>query len=65
MSSLDKITIKAEPAVFHPNAWPVLHEIRHALRRLAEEGEGTIIDLRAIPFGPGDEELLLRTLGEG
>jgi len=47
------------------NAVPVLHEILHALRRLAETSHRTIIDLRAIPFGPGDEERLLETLGAG
>lgn len=47
------------------NALPVLHEILHALRRLGESGESLTIDLRAIPFGPGDEERLLETLGHG
>lgn len=47
------------------NALPVLHEVQHGLQRLAEEGESTVIDLRAIPFGPGDEARLLRMLGEG
>jgi hydrogenase-1 operon protein HyaF len=46
---------------------PVLHEIRHGLKRLAEHGESTLIDLRAMPFafGPGDEARLLGLLGEG
>lgn len=47
------------------NALPVLHEIAHALRRLRETGSATVIDLRAIPFGPGDEDRLLGVLGEG
>ena len=47
------------------NALPVLHEILHGLRRLGETGEPLTIDLRSIPFGPGDEERLLVTLGEG
>ena len=47
------------------NALPVLHEIRHALERLAETGETTLIDLNGIPFGPGDEARLLALLGEG
>ena len=46
-------------------ALPVLHEIRHGLKRLAEHGESTLIDLRAMPFGPGDEARLLGLLGEG
>jgi hydrogenase-1 operon protein HyaF len=47
------------------NALPVLHEIRHGLRRLAAGGEPTLIDLLGIPFGPGDEERLLELLGRG
>jgi len=47
------------------NALPVLHEIRHALARLAESGESRVIDLNAMPFGPGDEERLLALLGQG
>jgi hydrogenase-1 operon protein HyaF len=47
------------------NALPVVHEIFHALRRLLEHGKATVIDLRAIPFGPGDEERLFTLLGRG
>jgi len=47
------------------NALPVLHEVRHGLRRLAETGETTVIDLHAMPFGPGDEARLLAILGQG
>jgi hydrogenase-1 operon protein HyaF len=47
------------------NALPILHEIRYALRRFADTGEGSVIDLRSIPFGPGDEERLLEALGKG
>lgn len=47
------------------NTLPLLHEVRHALKRLVRTGESTIIDLRAIPFGPGDEERLLHLLGQG
>lgn len=49
----------------HSNAIPIMHEILHALRRLADYGESTTIDLHAIPFGPGDEERLLALLGCG
>ena len=65
MISLENIEIEVESASFHQNALPVLHEIRHALARLLESGEETVIDLSAIPFGPGDEERLLQVLGEG
>lgn len=47
------------------NVIPILHEIRHALSQLALADEATLIDLAAIPFGPGDKEELLRILGEG
>lgn len=47
------------------NTLPLLNEVRHALKRLIRTGESTIIDLRAIPFGPGDEDHLLELLGEG
>jgi len=47
------------------NALPILHEIRHGLCRLNETGEPTLIDLHALPFGPGDEERLLALLGPG
>ena len=69
MSSLDAIKIAVEglPGTAHSvrNAIPVLHEIRHALDKLASTGEATVIDLSAIPFGPGDREQLLEALGEG
>ncbi len=47
------------------NSIPILHEVLHALRRLAGSGESTLIDLNAMPFGPGDEEQLLSLLGRG
>ncbi|MEW7978966.1 MAG: hydrogenase expression/formation protein [gamma proteobacterium symbiont of Phacoides pectinatus] len=47
------------------NVLPLLHEIRHALERLAHDRESTVIDLRAIPLAPGDEERLLSLLGRG
>jgi HupH hydrogenase expression protein, C-terminal conserved region len=65
MRSLKDIGVKIESLSFHHNALPILHELRHALVRLAEAGESKVIDLRAIPFGPGDERLLLDVLGEG
>ena len=47
------------------NVQPILHEIRHALRKLLESGESTIIDLRSIPLAPGEEETIIDTLGCG
>lgn len=43
----------------------LLNELCHALERLLEDGSVHAIDLRAIPLAPGEEERLLRTLGEG
>lgn len=69
MSVLDTIHIVAEPSAdrvgLTENALPLLHEIRHALKKLLEDGESTTIDLHAIPFGPGDEDRLLSVLGDG
>ena len=47
------------------NVEPLLHEIRHALARLLDEQQPTVIDLRSLPLAPGEEERLLDTLGHG
>lgn len=47
------------------NVKPLLHEIKHALEGLIENGESSIIDLRSIPLAPGEEEKILDTLGKG
>ena len=47
------------------NVAPILNEIRHALKKLLEKGESTIIDLRALPLGPGEEQQLESLLGFG
>ena len=47
------------------NVIPLLHEIRHALRALLDEGEETVIDLRGIPLGPGEEAHIEERLGHG
>ncbi|MES9831215.1 MAG: hydrogenase expression/formation protein [Candidatus Thiodiazotropha sp. LLP2] len=69
MQRLQDITVKVVPSEStqnnHSNAIPILHEILHALQRFATDDEPSCIDLRAIPFGPGDEEQLLSKLGEG
>ena len=68
MSGLENITVRSaklsEPdsaTILHP----VLHEVRHAMRRLIQTGESTVIDLASLPFGPGAEAQLLAYLGEG
>lgn len=47
------------------NVRPILHEIRHALKKFLESGETSIIDLRSIPLAPGEEDSILKTLGHG
>lgn len=70
MSGLSGIGVKVESGQglepeLRGNALPLLHEIRHALARLIEEGETTVIDLQSLPMGPGDLRRLLDALGEG
>ncbi len=47
------------------NVKPILHEIRHALEKLLNDGEPSIIDLRSIPLAPGEEETIINSLGHG
>ena len=47
------------------NVKPILHEIRHALEKLLNDGGTSIIDLRSIPLAPGEEETIIETLGHG
>ena len=47
------------------NVVPVLHEIRHALQHWLVAGAPAMIDLRSIPMAPGEEDELIRLLGEG
>ena len=47
------------------NVAPLLHEVRHALAKLVDSGECSIIDLRSIPLAPGEEETIIETLGHG
>lgn len=47
------------------NASPLLHEVKHALAQLLDDGTPSIIDLGAIPFAPGDERILDEVLGDG
>lgn len=47
------------------NVKPLLHEIRHALAQLLEQGDVAVIDLRSLPLAPGEEQHLLDELGHG
>lgn len=63
MSSLDAIAVNTEVAT--GNVEPLLHEVRHALKRLANGGDSTVIDLRSLPLAPGEEEQIEAALGQG
>lgn len=63
MSSLDSIAVNVEP--FTGNVRPLLHEVRHALKRLADGKSDTVIDLRSMPLAPGEEAQLEAELGLG
>ena len=69
MQKLQDIEVRTETArpqaSCYGNVLPILHEILHALQRLVDRGKNTTIDLQSIPFGPGDEEELLSSLGQG
>lgn len=47
------------------NVKPLLNEIIHALDRLLDDDEPTIIDLASLPFAPGELEELESALGQG
>jgi hydrogenase-1 operon protein HyaF len=63
VSALDAIAVTAE--IETGNVKPLLHEIRHALARLDEGGEGTVIDLQSLPLAPGEERRIEEALGKG
>lgn len=63
MSTIDAIA--ARPGYETGNVRPLLHEIRHALARLAAGGAGTVIDLRSLPLAPGEERRIEEALGAG
>jgi len=63
MSSLETIPVNIESAT--GNVRPLMHEIRHALTRLANGEDGTVIDLRSLPLAPGEQERLDTLLGKG
>ena len=47
------------------NVGPVLNEVGHALGRLLDSDEPTVIDLARLPFSPGELDELEAHLGEG
>lgn len=69
MSGLDAIGVRVEgpdlKALARENARPILHEIRHAVAKLLESGEETVIDLRGLPLSDLDQDFLVEQLGTG
>jgi len=63
MSALDAIKVDVE--IPTGNVGPLLHEIRHALKRVAAGEEGTVIDLKSLPMAPREERRIEKALGEG
>ena len=63
MTGLDNIAVNVES--FTGNVQPLLHEIRHALQRVAEVDDCTVIDLRSLPLAPGEEQPIESELGRG
>jgi hydrogenase-1 operon protein HyaF len=63
-STLAELDIEVGDIGTH-NVIPLLHEIRHALAQLLEEGTETVIDLRSIPLAPGEEAAIEQALGVG
>jgi hydrogenase-1 operon protein HyaF len=47
------------------NVIPILNEVVHAIDRLMEDDEPTVIDLASLPFAPGELEQLEDFLGVG
>ena len=64
MTESDGLKVEVGEELTH-NVQPLLHEIRHALKKLLEGGGNTVIDLRSIPLAPGEEQKLLDELGRG
>jgi hydrogenase-1 operon protein HyaF len=53
------------PETTYGNVRPVLNEVAHALDRLLDTDEPTVIDLASLPFAPGELDELERLLGQG
>lgn len=65
--SLHSIPLKIEnvPAYSIGNLRALLAEIAARLQRLAEDGAASSIDLKSLPFAPGEYDQLRRLLGTG
>ena len=47
------------------NVEPILHEVQYALEKLLKTGVTCMIDLRAMPLAPNEDELIRQRLGSG
>lgn len=63
------IPVQVNPGPAKPmpslNVKPILHEVKHSLSRLLQSGEPSVIDLRAMPLAPGEDEAIREALGDG
>ncbi len=65
--NLENIAIKVESPDIHSvgNVRALLAEIAALLQKLVDAGEGGAIDLKSLPFAPGEYEQLRNALGQG
>ena len=63
MTRADESQVACRP--MYGNVRPLLNEVAHALDKLLDTGEPTMIDLAGLPFGPGELEELEAALGNG
>lgn len=65
--SLDNIAIRVESPDAHSvgNVRALLTEIAALLQKLVDTGETGLIDLKSLPFAPGEYEQLRAALGQG
>ena len=60
--TIDTASMKPVPSM---NIEPIMHEVRYALERLIKTGEPSMIDLRAMPLAPGEDDEIRELLGSG
>ena len=63
MTRADESQVACRP--MYGNVRPLLNEVAHALDKLLDTGEPTMIDLAGLPVGPGEREELEAALGNG
>ena len=63
MSSFQDIPIQIDNTTI--GILPLLHEVQHALTKLLNDQEETLIDLRNLPLSAQEKQSLLDTLGKG